>query len=79
LNTSNYASLIPTLLFRNSRFNIEKPYVLTRLFVLCVYLRTGIVSSSSINCSVFIKEMECVYCAVRTECLKLTLILVFKG
>jgi len=29
--------------------------------------QTEIISLYSINCLVFITEMECVYCAVRTE------------
>jgi hypothetical protein len=53
-------------------FNIQQFYVQpTRVFMcFCMGLRqTAIISLHSINWLVFITEMECVYCAARTESL----------
>jgi len=54
------------------QFNIQQFYVLPTqcIYVFCVDLRkTAIISLYSINRLVFVTETECVYCAVRNECL----------
>ena len=55
-----------------ARFNTQQFYVLSTqcIYVFCVDLRTNShYSLHSINWLVCITETECVYCAVRTECL----------
>ena len=55
------------------QFNTHKFYVLPThtVFVcfVCISEQTAIISLYSINWLAFITETECVYCAVRTECL----------
>jgi hypothetical protein len=53
---------------------VFKCYVLPTqcVYVFCMDLRTAIISLYSINWLVFITEMECVYCAVRTGYLNAT-------
>jgi len=51
------------------QFNIHKFYVLPTQFMyvfVWIWEQTAIISLHSINLLVFITEMECVYCAVRT-------------
>ena len=61
----------PMVTVCTARFSIQQLCVLPTqcIYVFCVDLRTEIISLQSINWLVFVTETECVYCAVRTECL----------
>ena len=57
-----------------TRFKIKKFYVLPTqdIYVFCVDLRTNSdYFPLNLNWLVFLIETECVYCAVRTECLNI--------
>ena len=55
------------------QFNIQQFYVLPTqtLFMcfVCIWEETAIISLYNFNWLIFVTEKECVYCAVRTECL----------
>jgi hypothetical protein len=70
----------PSVYLRTTRLTNNQFYFLALTVYLCVLLRSRnkpIISLYSINSLVFITEMECVYCAVRTE--SLNIIRVAKG
>jgi len=57
------------------QFNIQQCHVLPTqcLYVFCTDLKqTAIISPHTINWPVFITETKCVYCAVRAECLNIS-------